>query len=183
MRFSFHSLLVFADDRLDRFCSSACAFRHSHAIISPMSNKKTLKQLAGAFISYPPPATETTIIHHKSDPVISPRKPSPGVVAVLQQQIDATRAAVEVIKKRQRILQQAIARCEALSAPMAPANGDEVVAKKSKTKGSSMSTDNRPCGWERGLVWDDQEVLKWDGELGDEEGCTLPRRRCERHSG
>ncbi len=148
-----------------------------------MTNKKTLKQLAGAFISYPPPTANITIEHHlprSSETVISSNT---DLLEILQRQIDATNSAIEIITKRQRVLQQAIARCEAVTVPTIPANGDGVASKSTKSKGARPGIDDRACGWERRLIWDDQEVQAWEGDPGDEGGCTMPRRRCDRHQG
>lgn len=166
-----------------RFCSSACAFRHSHGIISAMTNKKTLKQLANTFSSYPPPSVEINVVHHQDISLQPTSKPGLDVLAMLQRQIDATSSAINTITKRQRILEQAMTRCEGLMAvAVTMTNGNDGV-RKSKTKGARSGTDDRPCGWERRLIWDDVDVCSWDGGTGGEEGCSLPRRRCDRHQG
>ena len=159
-------------------------------MISGMTNKKMLKQLAGALISYPPPpATGITVTHHdiKASPSFSmpPTTPSTSdLLDIVNQQIDVTVSAIDVIKHRQKILQQAIARSEASVLAAVIPNGDGTTSKKkNKMTVSRPINDDRPCGWEPRLIWDDEDVKSWYGEIGDDEGCILPRKRCERHQG
>ena len=147
-----------------------------------MINKKTIKQLAGALIAYPPPAASINIINHIVSPNPALSAPSPDLISILQHQIQTTEAAIGVIQKRQRILQQAIKHCEDLTATVMTVNGDDGTSKK-MIKGTNSNADNRPCGWEKRLIWDDQEIESWDGEEVEGESCLLPRRRCDRHQG
>ena len=148
-----------------------------------MTNKKALKQLASAFISFPPPSSDITVIHHLPELAQPHRASGPDLLTIVQGQIDSTKSAIEIISNRQRILQQAISRCEAHLSLTPASNGDEGVYKRTQPKSAKSGTDDRPCGWEERLIWDDDRARRWEGESEDLEICLLPRRRCERHQG
>ena len=80
--------------------------------------------------------------------------------------------------KRQSLVQGLLERCDALpplsaTAPPVPASAEEIRKKdknksKSKTKGASASgggSDDRPCGWISVVLWDDEDINGWDGEM------------------
>ena len=152
-------------------------------MISAMTNKKALKQLASAFISFPPPSADITVTHHLSDFAQPRRDAGSDLLTTVQRQLDLTKAAMEIITKRQHILQQAISRCEALLSSTSATNGDEGINKRTQSKSAKSGPDDRPCGWEEMLIWDDDRVRRWEGEPEALEGCLFSRRRCERHQG
>ncbi|OCF43991.1 hypothetical protein I317_02097 [Kwoniella heveanensis CBS 569] len=217
---------------VSKFCSPNCAFQHSHNLISGMTNKNTLKQLAKTFISYPPPQLGVNVVRHgrpETKPTHSSPKDSvvlPAIAATtttaeiasrllnLQTQIEQVERAMNLVKARQQLLESAIERCETLQ-PIALENGhdeaeqeEEIVGKRGKKKKGSnvngVGKDDKPCGWVRLLVAEDQRILEWrehagtrgnmevDPSSGDgaggqgvlEEGtCYNGRRKCDRHQG
>ncbi|WVF67527.1 hypothetical protein IAT40_002283 [Kwoniella sp. CBS 6097] len=212
---------------VSKFCSPTCAFQHSHNLISGMPNKNTLKQLAKTFISYPPPNLGVNVTHHR--PAADPKTNDDAIASVtaemkadsqladLQRQIDQVERAINLVKARQQILESAIVRCETLQ-PIAIENGhdeaeeEELVGKRGKKKKGLANTngggkDDKPCGWVRILVADDQRIDEWrtseggeeDVEMADNHGtpgggadrssgleegtCYNGRRKCDRHQG
>ncbi|WVQ95101.1 hypothetical protein IAU59_002195 [Kwoniella sp. CBS 9459] len=212
---------------LSKFCSPSCAFQHSHNLISGVTDKNTLKQLAKTFISFPPPKLGVQVTRHR--PELKPSTSAPSVASTpaetkddarlldLQTQIEQVERAMAIVKARQRILETAIERCETLQ-PITIENGhheaeeEEVVGKRGKKKkGSSINgggKDDKPCGWVRLLIADDQQTNDWSTRAGVEgamevdrgdategegrldatdilaEGtCYNGRRKCDRHQG
>ena len=101
------------------------------------------------------------------------------VLAALQSQLESIRVQLDTTLKRQSLIQGLLERCDALpplsaTAPPVPASAEEIRKKdksksKSKTKGASASggggSDDRPCGWSEVVLWDDEDVNGWDGEM------------------
>nr|XP_019044859.1 hypothetical protein I302_06773 [Kwoniella bestiolae CBS 10118]OCF23789.1 hypothetical protein I302_06773 [Kwoniella bestiolae CBS 10118] len=183
-----------------KFCSSSCAFQYSQSILSSMSNKNTLKQLAKTFIGYPQPRLGiSTITHNPESTIISSGSKSDRLVE-LEKQLANVNRSIELVNKRQRILDQVIVRAE--NAMLAP-NGNEVEeeeevvhSKKGKKKKGAMNgggKDDKPCGWDRVLIADDEEVPKVENGVNEENGnaedqrqeglCMRGKRRCDRHQG
>jgi COMPASS component SPP1 len=151
------------------------------AFTDSITNKKTMKQLSTSFVSYPKPAAAT--IHHHS--VASPAAASNStqeLINTIQAQLVSTRAALDVVLKRQQILQAATDRADSL--PPIVVQAEETRSSKSKRKAGGGPTEDKQCAWDARLIWDDQDVLAWDGnEREDREICGLPKRKCDRHQG
>ena len=125
-------------------------------------NKAAYKQLASALVGYPRPSAVEVVNHTGSI------HPAPIALApVTTHRLDD---ALSLVHKRQAILQETIAACETLPAVQEPA--DEPRKKR------SGPADDRPCGWTRRLIRDNDEETG-----GDAEHCMNPRRRCDRHQG
>lgn len=176
-----------------RYCSSTCAFQHMAEQIPPTMSNKLLKQMTAAFVGLPRPPTRFQTTHHLPE---TPKIPTVDIASALQAQLDAINNALRLLNQRQKILEQAIARCE----PSGGAQANAVAVKAAKPKkGSRPATEDRSCGWTQRLLWSDEEVLVWDGtgfaddrpgeEAVDEavtareDFCLNPRRRCDRHQG
>lgn len=120
-----------------------------------------------------------------------------ATVRTLEEQMAAVESALATVVKRQRLLESVIAQTETLP-PVAATHTHE---SGKKGKGGGRSTDDRPCGWNAKLIWEDDQVLAWSdtpSESGGEEGvnaddrmegeehpgvCMSLRRRCDRHQG
>ena len=156
--------------------------------VPPTANKKLLKQLASAFIGLPPPKIQVISTHHvHMNPIPSSNRDE---AQGLRDQIQVVTTAMHIVDRRREILQEAIANCENL--PLVNmSNGDAATGKRSKdakgVKGVKGGGEDRPCGWDARLVWDDAEVQGWSGDVdeGGEAGqvCMVARRRCDRHQG
>lgn len=161
--------------------------------IPPTMSNKLLKQMTTAFVGLPRPQSRFKTTHHVAN---VPTTDLNDDHAPLQAQLEVVDAALQLLSKRQRIFEQAMAQCE----PTGGVQANPAAAKSStKKKGSTRpSTDDRPCGWTERLIWSDEEVSAWDGsppdvEVPGEEGgevdlqrgdyCHNPRRRCDRHQG
>ncbi|WWD19205.1 hypothetical protein CI109_103663 [Kwoniella shandongensis] len=178
-----------------KFCSSSCAFRHSHSVISGMTNKNTLKQLAKTFIAYPQPDLGVVVVHHDTSTSKTAKLEATDTeasqLALVQKQIEEVQRAMDVVRKRQAILEAAIERCETL-APVQPTGEEDEDEDQGKTKGKGKKGrsggggagkgEDEPCGWDRRLVSSDEEV---EGMADDVEGqpCMVGRRKCDRHQG
>ncbi len=107
-------------------------------------------------------------------------------MAILTEHLERTNAAIGLVRKRQKILNAAIERCETLET-IAVDNEEEIEDgnnKKKKKKVAPAVKEDRPCGWMRALIWDDETIEDWDEEISEEdEICMSGRRRCERHQG
>ncbi|KAK8854654.1 hypothetical protein IAR55_003393 [Kwoniella newhampshirensis] len=185
-----------------KFCSSSCAFRHSSAIISGMTNKNTLKQLAKVFIAYPAPNLGVSVIHHNAPSLpakddTNEKYQSRPQLNEIQAQIEEVERAMAIVSKRQELLLSAVERCEALvSVRSIPGEEEEDVQEKGTSKGKkgrgggagAGKGDDRPCGWDRRLVSFDEEMLEMnigrgEDELVKGELCMVARRKCDRHQG
>ena len=171
-----------------RFCSHACAFRHAQSLIPAVANKKQLKQLHDAFVAYPQPGPEVSVVNHDRSAIDAKSGSSTNPIADISAQLKIVQSALEMVQKRQRILSQAIARWESSgsgAANGAAADGEHADApppsKKSK-KHQSKDKEERLCGWDERLVWDDTEVGIWSGERWEGDTCAKGRR-CDRHQG
>lgn len=165
-------------------------------MLESTNDKKVLTQLAEDFSTYPRPSEDIHITNHRRLPHSSvlDSKASTNALDVIIAQYAKIQLTIEVLGKRQAILRKAIERCESL--PDVTANGIEVEQEaddgrsKKKTKKAPISKgDDRPCGWDRRLIWDDEQVRDWmgdvdgDGEVDEDSVCRLARRRCDRHQG
>lgn len=171
-----------------RFCSDQCAYKQAKILVETirLTAKRNIKQLSTSLCSYPKPSG-ATITHHipvTLPTTLIPVKSVNTELANLQNQIDATKSATNLVKKRQMILQQAISRCETLTSNSVVVN---VNGNGNGDKARKGGGDDRACGWERRLVWENEEVLA--GTLGQEEEgegvevCSNGRKRCDRHQG
>ena len=176
--------------------------------IPPMANKKVIKQLQIAFIGLPRPRTGVATITHLAPTTSSTSHLNQSgrdrearvaaTVRTLEEQMAAVESALATVVKRQRLLESVIAQTETLP-PVAATHTHE---SGKKGKGGGRSTDDRPCGWNAKLIWEDDQVLAWsdtpsgsggkEGDIGDDrmeglEGhpgvCMSLRRRCDRHQG
>lgn len=177
--------------------------------IPPMANKKVIKQLQTAFIGLARPRTGVSTITHLALVTAGTGNSStqPGrdrearmatTIRTLEEQMTAVESALATVVKRQRLLETVIAQTETLP-PVAATHTHE---SGKKGKGGGRSTDDRPCGWNAKLIWEDDQVLAWSntpsgsgeqqGDNGDDrmEGvvehpgvCMSLRRRCDRHQG
>lgn len=167
-----------------KFCSQLCAFKHAQSLIGDITDRRKRRQLASELVAFPEPHASVKVVHHL-DSDSAPTSGADTAQDVLQQYTEQVQAAIELVRARQAILQQAIARCEALI----QANGhdtamdvDEPRPKKSKSKSSSKS-DDRICGWDSRLTADDWEILDLVASGEKVEACMVARRRCDRHQG
>lgn len=194
--------------------------------MASIQNKKSIKQLGQDLAAYPAPSLGVSVVNHLPTPPESPSQPVDDkdapikgqaaeestlalMLAAITKQIDSVKAAIQLVQRRQLILEDVIARCEALPPLAGALNGNESVAapnSKSSKKSSSRkggASDDRPCGWERRLIWDDNAVLaapepsalasedqQEQGKIiepaeedGDRLPCLNPRRKCDRHAG
>jgi hypothetical protein len=152
-----------------------------------MTNKKTLKAIATSFSSYPKPVSVDIIHHIDTAKQVAPEAKADDhtqqMIAAVQAQITATTAALEIVKKRQQILQTVIDKAEGLAPIIVQ---PEERSGKGRRKGGGGPTEDKQCGWDPKLLWDDEEVSKWtenQEEQGDEQNCGLAKRRCDKHSG
>ena len=148
--------------------------------VPPTTNKKLLKQLSSVFVGLPAPKSNVSVTHHFDTHLTT--STTEQTTASLSEQISAINRALSDVTRRQEILQHTITRCETLILPAA--SEAEVGDKKSKKRPGGG--DDRPCGWDKKLVWTDEEVEQWrpDEDDGmDGEACMAPKRRCDRHQG
>ena len=185
-RLQAHSLMSRADSV--RFCSEVCAYAHFRPLAETFTNKKILQQVTAAFTGYPKP-TPVQIIQHqpqqtKMDSSAGPTAPATApendVVSVVRSQIAAITSRLELVRKRQEILRQAIEHAESLDPVITVV--EEVRSGKSKRKGGP--TEDKQCAWDPRLILSDEEVQAIDGADRDMGGvCELGKRRCDRHPG
>ncbi|WWD02225.1 hypothetical protein V865_000263 [Kwoniella europaea PYCC6329] len=189
-----------------KFCSSSCAFQHSQSLLSSMTNKNTLKQLAKTFIGFPEPKLGISTVNHADHiPSLQPNLSTSDRLVDLEKQLGKVDKSIELVKKRQQILDDTISKAESaiLTVNVIEEEEEEEVrqSKKGKKKKSGMNIngngngsgkDDKPCGWSKVLIADDQEVRSFnltEQEQGvkseDEEGeiCMRGKRRCDRHQG
>ncbi|RXK35274.1 hypothetical protein M231_07472 [Tremella mesenterica] len=167
-----------------KYCSPLCAFRHGQSLIPAVANKRQLKQLHDAFVSYPPPPPKTTVSHHISRPVTAPTTvvPTSDILHAISDQLTGVKSALEVVRKRQRILSQAIERWETLGNVLPPPEPEDGTEERGRWKRKHAVKEEKMCGWDERLSWDDVEVNIWDGEHWEGEVCGKGKR-CERHLG
>ncbi|WRT68563.1 uncharacterized protein IL334_005540 [Kwoniella shivajii] len=178
-----------------KFCSPSCAYQHSQSLLSSLTNKNTLKQLAKTFVSYPAPELGVHVTQHRETPIPTtknPRQVNEDRLMQLEAQMEEVEKAMTVLRKRQDILKLAVEKCEDLPSITAVVEEEEVEQKKGKRKkgsgaggGAGGSKDDRPCGWDKLLILDDGELTRLAGVQQEEEGrlCMRGRRRCDRHQG
>lgn len=147
----------------------------------------------------------------------TPTSTRKDILVDLHHRLASLRAELDLVSKRQSLVNVLVDRCDALP-PISRSDAIDADAaaamkkKKSKTK-SGGAVDDRPCGWSAVLVWDDEAVQGWNGQVppgvgvGEGEGmevdvnvdesgeggaagageewmwCERPRKRCDRHSG
>lgn len=154
-----------------------------------ITNKKTLKQITTAFTGYPKP-TPVQIIHHATiDLRVNPPTATLEyeVLSAVHTQMEAISSALEIVRKRQEILQQSINHAESLGPVVVPAV-EETRSSKSKRK-STGPTEDKQCAWDPRLIWSDDETKMADiGGLQVENQvdvgvCESGKRRCDKHSG
>ncbi|ORY35641.1 hypothetical protein BCR39DRAFT_555779 [Naematelia encephala] len=171
-----------------KFCSDLCGFRYAQALVEGLGNKKTVASLSNTFCNYPRPS-HVRVVHHL--PPSSPTVQSDNhLLAVIQNQLGVAQRSLELVRKRQNLLRQVIARCLALQEVAVNGDeGDEDKPRKGKKEGKRQGVEDKPCGWDRRLIWSDEEVQDWDGmddavdaELNDLV-CKRGKRRCDRHQG
>lgn len=155
------------------------------AFTDSITTKKTLKQLSASFGAYPKPS-QATIQHHKITPPTTGRDDSTQqLINTIQIQLEATTAALDIVRKRQQILQSAIDRAEGL--PPILIQAEESRSSKSKRKGGNGPSEDKQCAWDPRLIRDDAEVRDWNGEEQEEDVvgniCGLGKRKCDRHQG
>lgn len=156
------------------------------AFTDSITVKKTLKQLSTTFAAYPKPPS-VQIIHHADVTVpgtgTEVANPAQQLLSVVQSQMAAMTAALELVRRRQQILQQAIDHAESL-APVVIAQED-IRGSKNKRKSGTGPTEDKQCAWDPRLIWTDDQVKTWsaDGQDGGEGICELAKKRCDRHSG
>lgn len=146
---------------------------------------------------------------HVAEPAAPPNAEG-ELLAELRQQGDGVLRALELVAKRQAILEQAVAYYDSLVVTLAPAA--PAPTKKSKNKRRDGQKEERPCAFDPRLLWDDEAVTVWSGEeapveeapveeeaeAGEGEGegddaAATPKppsravckngRRCDRHQG
>ncbi|WWC93426.1 hypothetical protein V866_000260 [Kwoniella sp. B9012] len=190
-----------------KFCSSSCAFQYSQSLLSSMTNKNTLKQLAKTFIGYPEPKLGiSTVNHAEHTPSLQCNLSNSDRLVDLERQLNKVNKSIELVSKRQKILEDTIRKAESaiLTVNVIEEEEEEEVrqSKKGKKKKSGMNIngngngsgkDDKPCGWNKILIADDQEVRSFnltEQEQGvkseeEEEGeiCMRGKRRCDRHQG
>lgn len=126
------------------------------------------------------------------------------LLAKIKHQLGEIEASLELVKKRQAILQKAIERSEALSPVTVTVNQEAEAASKSRKKkkggggGGASGGEDKQCGWDKRLIWDDEQVMVWRNEADANDNkdhdaeaevveeiqiCSLPKRRCDRHGG
>jgi COMPASS component SPP1 len=103
------------------------------------------------------------------------------LITAVQDQISATSAALEVLRKRQHILQIAIDRAEVLEPIIV--QPEEGRSGKGRRKGGNGPTEDKQCGWDPRLIWEDEAVQSWMEGQDEEEICGLAKRRCDKHQG
>ncbi|KAK4687021.1 hypothetical protein P7C73_g3103, partial [Tremellales sp. Uapishka_1] len=156
--------------------------QHSHSTIASIPDKKTYTQLANTFTSFPtPPPVVQTTTHILPSSSIPADADTPDLPTLLATHLSELNAQIALLRKRQAILSVSIAQCESL-APVALTE-EEAPMPKSKKRKPTGEKDDRPCGWDRQLVLDDEEVELWDEHQGLGEKCLKGKRRCERHQG
>ncbi|OCF57603.1 hypothetical protein L486_05062 [Kwoniella mangroviensis CBS 10435] len=188
-----------------KFCSSSCAFQHSQSLLSSMTNKNTLKQLAKTFIGFPEPKLGiSTVNHAEHTPSLQCNLSNSDRLVDLEKQLDQVNRSIELVLKRQKILDDTIRKAESaiLTVNVIEEEEEEVrQSKKGKKKksgvnvngnGNGSGKDDKPCGWNKILIAEDQEVRSFnisEQEQGiiseEEEGeiCMRGKRRCDRHQG
>ncbi|ORX38412.1 hypothetical protein BD324DRAFT_649781 [Kockovaella imperatae] len=172
-------------DAKQKYCSSACAFRHMAAQVPPTSNTKLLKQMSAFFVGLPAPKPNVSVIHHLG---AMPSKPAhqDNEMAALTRQMAVVDQAIATLSKRQEVLRQVIAQCDTLVSPSA---GNDVEMADKKSKKRPGGGEDKPCGWDRRLTLSDDEMasLIMDELSQNREDntrvCMLPKRRCDRHQG
>ncbi|TXT10587.1 hypothetical protein VHUM_02092 [Vanrija humicola] len=194
-----------------RFCSSRCAFQHAQGVLATVDNKKARTQLQTALAAYPSPTPTVTVEHHGHTAEPAPKRGADGAQLLqdLRQQAEDVTRALELVAKRQAVLEQAVAYYDGLVVTLAPAA--PAPTKKSKNKRRDGQKEERPCAFDPRLLWDDEAVAAWAGdeaplaEGADAEGDTAeaegeggdaadtPKpparavckngRRCDRHQG
>jgi COMPASS component SPP1 len=144
-----------------------------------------LKQLASVLTVLPAPHKTQVIRHMVIEPPQQSSSYTDALLASLDAQLERTDEAIDLLNKRQSILDAALRRYEELVQTGTEIHREEVEV-KGKKKQKSKTTEDKPCGWDRRLIWDDEEVEAWDrAGAGEEEVevCTLGKRKCDRHSG
>jgi hypothetical protein len=123
------------------------------------------------------------VIHHgEALPAPQADDHTQQLISAVQQQLTATTTALEIVRKRQQILQLAIDKAESL--PPIVVQPEESRSSKSKRKGGGGPTEDKQCAWDPRLIWDDEEVgNRVEGEGEEVEICGLGKRRCDKHSG
>jgi hypothetical protein len=158
-----------------------CAYKYFKVFTDSVTNKKTLKALSTSFGSFPKPVPVQVIHHGDARPVSHVDNHTQQLISAVQQQLTATAAALEFVRKRQQILQIAIDKAESLPPIIVQA---EERSGKSKRKSGGGPTEDKQCAWDPRLIWDDEEVGNWvEGEEGEVDICELGKRRCDKHSG
>lgn len=137
--------------------------------------------MSTSFGSFPKPVTVQVIHHGDSAPISQRDDHTQQLISAVQQQLQATATALEIVRKRQQILQIAIERAESLPPIIVQV---EERSGKSKRKGGGGPTEDKQCAWDPRLIWDDEEVNTWvEGQEDEVEICALGKRRCDKHSG
>ena len=158
-----------------------CAYKYFKVFTDSVTNKKTLKALSTSFGSFPKPVPVQVIHHGEVRPISKVDDHTQQLISAVQQQLTATNTALEIVRKRQQILQIAVDKAESLPPIIVKA---EERSGKSKRKGGAGPTEDKPCAWDPRLIWDDEEVGKWvEEEETEVEICGLGKRRCDKHSG
>lgn len=178
----------------NRFCSSSCGIKHARSLLASLP-PRNLPELSAALADFPSPPPEIRIIDHADYPDPTPASTAAAttidasastaivpligsrgpeiVMRELQQQLQAVRAQLALTTKRQRLAEGLMDRCDSLpsinsSAGVAAEDGSRKKDKtksKSKSKPAGASSDDRPCGWSEVIIWDEQEVGDWDGDV------------------
>ena len=160
-----------------------CAYKYHKIFADSITNKKTLKALTTSFGSFPKPVA-IQIIHHGEAPLSTQADDhTQRLISAVREQLSATAKSLEIVRKRQQILQKAVDRAESL--PPIVVQAEESRSSKSKRQGGGGPTEDKQCAWDPRLIWDDEEVEDM-AEGQDEvevEICNLGKRRCDRHSG
>lgn len=129
-------------ETLCRFCSSSCAYRHSTTLVSGLTNRNTLKQLAKSFIAFPQPQSGVSVTQHgRGTPDTQQaqvnEKHNTALMA-LQRQMAQVDTALALVARREKILRLAIERSEGLgSVAVTAAQDEEEMGKKKKRKGGA----------------------------------------------
>jgi hypothetical protein len=136
--------------------------------------------LSTSFGSFPKPVPVQVIHHGTKLPVTQTDDHTQRLISAIQQQSTVTATALEIVRKRQQILEIAIDRAESLPHIIVQV---EESRSKSKRKGGGGPIEDKQCAWDPRLIWDDEEVQSWmDGEE-EVQICGLGKRRCDKHSG
>jgi COMPASS component SPP1 len=146
--------------------------------------------LAASLADFPSPPPEIRIIDHAAYPdvfdasgggdvtgqgafAVQTHKTTEDVMDALEAQLRAVQAQLSITAKRQQLIQGLMERCDALPSinpHTANKDGEDGRSKdkkkgKARTKPSGASSDDRPCGWSCVVLWDEQDVMDWDGQV------------------